>query len=171
MRNNILAHHPEVDPPFSNSVFPAVAFNFGPRVVTHEHVDSANKPNGWCAITSIGSFCPSTGGHIILRTLNLVIEFPPGATVLIPSGTVVHGNVPISEHETRGSFTQYAAGSLFRWIRYGYRTHSDLLRLEPRLAAEIEVEKPHSWTRALSAFSIYSELQQDRNRVFGAGLS
>lgn len=171
MRNSVLEHQAELEPPFSNSVYTAAAFNFGPRVVTYEHVDSANKPNGWCSITSMGSFDPSRGGHIILRTLGIVVEFPSGSTVLIPSGTVVHGNVPIAASETRSSFTQYTAGALFRWVRYGFRTEGDLKACDPALAAEIDAERSGSWLRALNMFSHYSELQQDRINVFGSSSS
>lgn len=45
-----------------------------------------------------------------------MIEFPPGATILIPSATIRHSNTATHAGETRYSFTQYAAGGLFRWV-------------------------------------------------------
>jgi len=51
-----------------------------------------------------------------------MIEFPPGATILIPSAIVTHFNMPVEENETRHSFTQYAAGGLFRWVDNKFMT-------------------------------------------------
>ncbi|KAF8057788.1 hypothetical protein FPV67DRAFT_1565894 [Lyophyllum atratum] len=103
-----------LDHTFSNSVFPACTFNCGPQTCTWRHIDYANLPYGLCAITALGNFNPRTGGQLILYGLRVVIDFPPGATILIPSGSVEHGNCPIAPDETRMSFTQYAAGGLFR---------------------------------------------------------
>ncbi|KAJ7937906.1 hypothetical protein B0H13DRAFT_1580401, partial [Mycena leptocephala] len=66
-------------------------------------------------------FDPDFGGHLVLWDLKLVIRFPPGATILIPSAIVRHSNVPIRPDERRCSFTQYTAGGLFRWIRDGFK--------------------------------------------------
>jgi hypothetical protein len=51
----------------------------------------------------------------------LVIQFPAGSTILVPSSILEHHNVPTSPHERRYSVTQYAAGALFRWVGYGLR--------------------------------------------------
>ncbi|KAF9471714.1 hypothetical protein BDN70DRAFT_761742, partial [Pholiota conissans] len=105
------------------SIFPACTFNLGPTTATHDHRDSANVASGICAITALGNFDPTLGGHLILFDLKLVIEFPPGSTVLIPSALFKHGNTPIvGEGVSRMSFTQYCAGGLFRWVRYGFQT-------------------------------------------------
>ena len=101
------------------------------------HVDTGNKANGLCAITALGQFDPKRGGHLVLAQLGLVIEFPPGATILIPSATVAHGNTPIQEGETRQSVTQYAAGGLFRWVRFGFRNEKALVR-ENRLMRDMK---------------------------------
>ncbi|KAJ7027064.1 hypothetical protein C8F04DRAFT_1045077 [Mycena alexandri] len=107
---------------FAGSVFAACTFNFGPQVITVPHLDFGNLSWGWCAITALGWFDPDLGGHLILWDLKLVIRFPPGATILIPSAIVRHSNVPIRAHEKRFSFVQYTAGGLFRWIRNGFKT-------------------------------------------------
>lgn len=109
---------------FPGSVFAACTFNFGPRTVCASHIDFANLAWGWCAITALGNFDPDLGGHLILWDLRLVIRFPPGSTILIPSALIRHSNVPIQAHEYRGSFVQYTAGGLFRWIRNGFQTAS-----------------------------------------------
>jgi hypothetical protein len=89
------------------------------------HKDQGNLPFGLCAVTPFGSFDPDKGGHIILWELKLIIRFPPGSTVLIPSAIITHGNLPIQHNEERSSFTQYAAGSLFRWVDNGFQTQVD----------------------------------------------
>ena len=80
--------HPDLQRNFSNSVYPAIAFNFGPRTVTYMHTDTGNKANGLCAVTALGKFDPKRGGHLILGRVQLVVEFPPGATALVLSATV-----------------------------------------------------------------------------------
>ncbi|KAJ7869744.1 hypothetical protein B0H14DRAFT_2571680 [Mycena olivaceomarginata] len=107
---------------FPGSIFVAYTFNFGPCAVCASHIDFANLAWGWCAITALGDFDPDRGGHLILWDLRLVIRFPPGSTILIPSALIRHSNVPIQDYEYRGSFVQYTAGGLFRWVRNGFRT-------------------------------------------------
>ncbi|ESK91158.1 hypothetical protein Moror_9523 [Moniliophthora roreri MCA 2997] len=82
---------------------PAAAFNFGPCVISLDHADYENYLDGFCAITAL---CPSEGGydykkggHLILWDLHLVIEFPPGATILLPSAILRHSNVAIGPNE------------------------------------------------------------------------
>ena len=110
--NALWENDPNLERNFSNSVYPSIAFNFGPRTVTFMHTDTGNKANGLCVITALGKFNPKRGGHLILGRLRLVVEFPPGSTALIPSATVPHGNTSIQDGETRMSVTQYAAGGL-----------------------------------------------------------
>ncbi|KII87540.1 hypothetical protein PLICRDRAFT_69864, partial [Plicaturopsis crispa FD-325 SS-3] len=106
---------------FPNSVFPAATFNLGPESVSIDHVDSGNIANGMCPVHSLGRFDYTKGGHLILWDLKLVIEFPPGSTILLPLSTLRHGNTTIQEGEERMSFTQYCAGGLIRWVKYGFR--------------------------------------------------
>ena len=134
------------------------------------HTDTGNKANGLCAITALGQFDPKRGGHLVLGQLGLVIEFPPGSTILIPSATVLHGNTPIAENETRMSVTQYAAGGLFRWVRYGFQSERNLRKDNPDLASEIDNLKPTAWKAALDSYSTVSSLCRDRE-VYCTGLA
>ncbi|KAF8131775.1 hypothetical protein K438DRAFT_1694725, partial [Mycena galopus ATCC 62051] len=111
--------------PFLGSIFAACTFNFGPRAATCPHLDFGNLAWSWCAITALGWFDADRGGHLILWDLKLVIRFPAGSTILIPSAILRHSNVPVQQHEKRFSVTQYSAGGLFRWIRNGYMTDED----------------------------------------------
>ncbi|KAJ7062968.1 hypothetical protein B0H15DRAFT_958763 [Mycena belliarum] len=116
---------------FVGSVFAACTFNFG-RAVTTFHVDFANLAWGWCAITALGAFDADYGGHLILWDLRLIVRFPAGSTILIPSALVHHSNTPIGPFERRSSFTQYTAGGLFRWIRNSFKTDKEFTRSASR---------------------------------------
>ncbi|KAF7351474.1 hypothetical protein MSAN_01579600 [Mycena sanguinolenta] len=124
----LAAWDPKLRWPFEKSIFAACTFNFGPRVSTCSHLDFGNLAWGWCAITALGSFDADRGGHLILWDLKMVIRFPAGATILIPSAILRHSNVPVQAHETRYSFVQYSAGGLFRWVRNGFMTDEDFNR-------------------------------------------
>ncbi|KAJ6493109.1 hypothetical protein C8R45DRAFT_988945 [Mycena sanguinolenta] len=99
--------------PFEHSIFAACTFNFGPRASTCPHLDFGNLTWGLCAITALDSFDADRGGHLILWDLKMVIQFPAGATILIPLAILRHSNVPVQCHETRCSFVQYTSGGLF----------------------------------------------------------
>ena len=105
---------------------------------------------------------------MILQQLGIVVEFPPGSTILLPSAVVTHGNTPIGKHETRSSLVHYTAGGLFRWVEYGFRTWEQFKAEDPIEAARVWKER--TTTRvdfALSLFSKVSELTQDHATVFG----
>ncbi|KAJ7120517.1 hypothetical protein C8R43DRAFT_1136893 [Mycena crocata] len=155
----LAAWKPSMRPNFVCSVFAACTFNFGPRAVTAPHIDFANLAWGWCVITALGLFDPDLGGHLILWDLRLVIRFPPGSTILLPSALIRHSNVPIREHEHRSSFVQYTAGGLFRWVRNGFQTDEsfELSASAEELAAR-EEEKQTRWKRGMEMFSVIDDL-------------
>jgi hypothetical protein len=135
-----------------------------------DHTDFNNVAYGLCGITALGNFDPTLGGHLVLFDLGLVIEFPPGSTVLIPSSVLRHGNTPVvGEGVQRMSFTQYCAGGLFRWVDYGFQTGVTLNQtamgrqkkkaLDGKLEERIEA--------ALGLFSTASSLPEDRAVIFG----
>ncbi|KAJ7738681.1 hypothetical protein DFH07DRAFT_966016 [Mycena maculata] len=80
--------------------------------------------------SALGDFDPTTGGHFVLGDLKLVIEFPPGTLILIPSATLSHSNIPVRPGETRVSFTQFTSGGLFRYIDNGFRTEHELYEVD-----------------------------------------
>ncbi|PPR02920.1 hypothetical protein CVT26_009775, partial [Gymnopilus dilepis] len=100
----------------------AATFNFGPQTICYKHIDYNNLAFGWCSITALGNYDPTQGGHLILWELGLVIEFPPGSTILIPSAAISHSNVRVRSNERRYSFTQYSAGGIFRYVNNGFKT-------------------------------------------------
>ncbi|KAJ3816774.1 hypothetical protein F5880DRAFT_1493909, partial [Lentinula raphanica] len=148
--------------PFKNSVFAAAAFNFGPKTICFPHVDFGNLPFGWCPIWSFGKYNYKKGGHLVLWDLKLVIEFPPGSLIIIPSSVLRHSNTSIAYRETRFSFAQYSPGGLFRWVDYGFQTFENyLMHRDPAVVKRDEEEKRRRWQTGLSLFSTSSELGWD----------
>jgi hypothetical protein len=140
------------------SIYPAAAFNFGPNVWTYKHKDSLNCPFGWCAIQALGQFDPTKGGQLVLWEPKLVINFPAGSLILLPSGTITHSNIPVAPGDTRASFTQYAAGGLFRYIDYGFRTQKKIAKEDPNLWALILRKREKNWAKGYSLLSTLDEL-------------
>ncbi|KAG6853118.1 hypothetical protein C0991_006763, partial [Blastosporella zonata] len=70
---------------YINSVFPAATYNLGPSTTCYVHTNDANLPFGICAITALGNYNPKLGSHLVFWDCGVIIEFPPGSTILIPS--------------------------------------------------------------------------------------
>ena len=156
----LLQHHGDLHHNFLDRAWAAATVNFGPRTTCFKHKDFNNLAFGWCAITSLGNFDPSRGGHLILWELGLVITFPAGATVLIPSACISHSNTAVRPDETRYSFTQYSAGGLFRWVERGFQRKEDFFASlnEEQLEEEQRREEGQlEW--GLSLFSTLDELR------------
>ncbi|KAI0062602.1 hypothetical protein BV25DRAFT_1803659, partial [Artomyces pyxidatus] len=166
--SDIRRGQPHLKRPFANSIFPTATFNLGPQAVTLPHRDAANVPYGWCAITALGDFDPKLGGHLYLWELKMVIEFPPGSTILVPSAVITHGNTPIQNGETRQSFTQYCAGSLLRWHTYGLRSARTLAAEDLQLKERLAEAAPHRWRQALELLSKLEELPGDHDALAAA---
>jgi hypothetical protein len=141
--------HPDLRRPFVGSIFSCAAFNFGPNVWTFKHRDVLNLAFGWCAIQALGKLDATKGGHLILWDLKLVIEFPVGALVLIPSATLSHSNVPVQPGDIQASFTQFTSGGLFRYVDNGYRTEGEVAEAAPEEYARLVEEKQSRWEMGL----------------------
>lgn len=125
---------------------------------TFKHRDILNLPFGWCAVTALGKFDPTLGGHLILWDLGIAVEFPAGSTILIPSATLTHSNLPVQQGEIRMSFTQYASGGLFRFVHNGFRTEKVFAAQDPQGFAEMNELKGNRWLESLNLFSTVDEL-------------
>ncbi|PPQ73935.1 hypothetical protein CVT26_006556 [Gymnopilus dilepis] len=145
--------HPHLKRLFPSSIFAAASFNFGPQTACFKHKDFANLPFGLCAITALGNFDPKRGGHLVLWDLKLVIEFPAGSTILLPSAIVAHSNIPVGKGETRYSFAQYTAGNIFRWVENDFQlTKSFYASLSPDRLEEEKKKNAERWQFGLSLF-------------------
>ena len=157
--DKLFSHHPELNQPnFPRSILPTVAFNIGRKVWTFRHLDPQNCPFGWCTITALGKFDPKKGGHLILWDLGLIIEFPPGASICIPSALISHSNVPVSEDEERASFTQYCSGEIFRYIENDFHTDASLKKSNPQKLAENQEKRRICLRDGFAMFSRVSDL-------------
>ncbi|KAJ7232097.1 hypothetical protein C8J57DRAFT_1250748 [Mycena rebaudengoi] len=161
--HDLRAHLPHLRCNFRKSVFSSAAFNFGPNVWTFKHRDVLNVPFGMCAVQAMGSFNATTGDHLILWDLKLVIEFPAGATILLPSATVCHSNLPVQAGKRRGSFMQYTSGGLMHYIDNGFHTEKELAVDDPVEYARICRLKEERWEMGLGLFSTVEELLEAAN--------
>lgn len=112
-----------------------------------------NCPFGWCAIQALGHFDHTKGGHLVLEDLKMIIEFPHGSCFLIPSATVKHGNTPVQPGETRLSFTQFTAGSIFRYVDNGFRTEKQFEAEDENGFNQMLEEKKKRWEFGLGLWS------------------
>jgi hypothetical protein len=165
--SELFERYPHLTHNFPNSIFPAASFNCGPRTVSLDHTDFNNLSHGLCALTALGDYDHTVGGHLILFGLKLAIQFPVGSTALIPSGCVSHGNTPIREGEIRLSIAQYAAGGLFRWVAYGFQSAKTLLKTQAgrTLKKRLDKEAGERWREGLAMFSKVGGLQADAEDV------
>ncbi|KAF8328034.1 hypothetical protein F5887DRAFT_898068 [Amanita rubescens] len=157
----IKTNSPSLKRPYDShvGVYPCRSFNLGKQSVSYPHVDVLNLAQSWCSITPVGSFDPKMGGHLVLKELGLVVEFPHGSTVLIPSALITHSNTAIRSHETRYSIVQYAAGGLFRWTENGFMNDDEWEKAATVEQVECrEEDKKQRWKRALAAFTTLDEL-------------
>jgi hypothetical protein len=152
-------NNPLLTPVFPRTAFAACTINFGPRTISYPHRDYANLSWGLCAITALGSFNPDYGGHLVLWDLNLIIRFPPGSTIIIPSALIRHSNTSISEAERRYSFAQYSAGGLFRWVENDFKTeHSWFSKAKLADRQRREADGKIRWLEGLKMLSTLDEL-------------
>ncbi|KAK1218881.1 hypothetical protein PQX77_018408 [Marasmius sp. AFHP31] len=149
--------YPHLNFNFNDTVFAACTWNFGPQFTSYEHVDGNNYAWTWCAITAYGSFNPDHGGHLILSDLGVIIRFPPGATILIPSALLRHSNTLIRKGETRYSFVQYSAGALFRWVHQGFQTAKNW---EAEATDEMWARKKQEDEERLDGWQKFSTIQE-----------
>ncbi len=161
----LFRRHPSLQLNFSNSVYPATSFNFGPSTVCFAHTDAANDACNCCHITALGDYDPNLGGHLVLYDLKLIVRFPPGSSVLIPSAIMRHGNIPIRTHETRMSLTQYCAGGLLRWVECGFRTVSGLAAEDPQGSAAFRAALTKRVQKCIQRFSTVQSLLHDLAEV------
>ncbi|SJL08346.1 uncharacterized protein ARMOST_11709 [Armillaria ostoyae] len=114
---NLLLHDATLVINWANSIFACVTFNFGPLTLCFHHMDSGNLPFGWCTITTLSKFDYHHGGHLVLWDLKLVIDFPLGSTILIPSAILHHLNTSLAhvDYGFQSSETHWASLTANQW--------------------------------------------------------
>lgn len=153
---------PTLRRPYDDQVggFPCRSFNLGKQTATVPHTDNCNLAQSWCSITPVGNFNHQEGGQLVLWDFGMVIDFPAGSTILIPSALVVHSNTPLkTKQETRYSVVQYVAGGLFRWVENGFMTEQDRQSNLPN-----QQRQDNSWAKAAAMFTTISEIEESSHR-------
>ncbi|TBU45980.1 hypothetical protein BD309DRAFT_989182 [Dichomitus squalens] len=155
----LCSRDPSLQRNFTGNAFACATWNLGPQAISYVHTDHLNLPWGMCAITALGDFDPTRGGHLILWDLHLIIEFPPGTTILIPSAILRHSNAPlVSPNEHRYALIQYSAGGLFRWAECGHQTQKQF-----RSAGGVYAQTGRQrWKRGVGMLGIWDELKASR---------
>lgn len=128
---------------FSGSVFPMMTVNLGPQTVTLPHRDHANLAAAFCVITAMGKFDPEQGGQLVLWELGLVIDFPAGSSIAIPSALITHFNTAVGDLEDRMSITQYCSGHLCRFV-------DNLMRTDKQCKADRDWDRVKAERRPVS---------------------
>ena len=91
----------------------------------------------------------------MLWDLKLIIEFPPGSTILIPSALFYHSNIAVADDEVRYSLTQYSAGGIFRWVACGFQSQKQF-ESNGNVHAETGSER---WVKGLEMLSTLEEIR------------
>ncbi|KAJ7628049.1 hypothetical protein B0H17DRAFT_1218411 [Mycena rosella] len=144
-RDTKLCHYfPHLPWLFPKSIFLCATFNFGPNIWTFRHCDGHNMPFGWCAVAALGVFDHMRGGHLVLRDLKLVVEFPS-----------LRCKNPPSE---RALFMQYIASGLLRFVDNQFRTKKEFKSEDPEGYARMCEGKEKQWEMGLGLLSTIDEL-------------
>lgn len=166
----LFEHYPTPQHNFDNSIFPAATCNCSPDSITYNHTDYHNRPSGWCAVTNGGNFDHTKSALTYLKQLKIMVECPSGSSALILSGAIEHGNTPLGPGEKRYALTQYAAGGLFRWVKYGFKSAKELLATKggKQQRDAYDGVPGARWQAELDLFSKVDEIASDRASVFGS---
>lgn len=158
------ANNDDLHRPIPNSVYSTITFNLGDDVSTDLHYDFLNWIFSWCAIHCLGNHDHRRGGHLILWEWKLVIQFPAGCTIIVPSACVGHGNTPIADGKIRKSVTQYIPGGLMRHEAYGFRTEAKLREENPELWKTMKAAGKLRFDAGVGLFSTVDSLKDDMKK-------
>ncbi|KAJ3898153.1 hypothetical protein F5879DRAFT_812994 [Lentinula edodes] len=120
---------------FKDCCYAASQLNFS-RAATDPHLDFMNAFFLCCGVWNGGRFDYKRGGQFIMWSLGLVVEFPPGAGILVPSASVTHANVPIGPEEHRHSVTFFTAAGILRWYCNGFMNDNEFLAQASKVQRE-----------------------------------
>ncbi|KAJ7106118.1 hypothetical protein C8R43DRAFT_1140605 [Mycena crocata] len=156
-----LQHDPCAMYPSDASVFSAASVEFGgpPRGQASTGVPDRYEAGSWSILCALGKYSSVHGGHVIFWDLGLVIAFPSGSTILIPTGLVRYSFVKVREGERRYSVLQWAGSGLTRWALNGGRTDVEFAGHATEAEhAEREARRQESHEHMLDRFPVEADL-------------
>ena len=116
------------------------------KASTKPHNDFLNGFFTGCAVGAFGPYDYTRGGHLILWDLGLVVEFPPGCVIILPSALITHSNIPIGSGERRHSAAFFTAAGLLRWYHNGYMSDKEFMaRASAQQLAGWKLYKKNLW--------------------------
>ncbi|KAJ7729514.1 hypothetical protein DFH07DRAFT_969477 [Mycena maculata] len=157
-------YHADALYPTDSSIFSAATFELGGP---HIHAGASGlydryQPNTWSILTALGVYGPVHGGHIILWDLGLVVSFPAGSSILIPTGVLRYSFVKVRNGEHCYSLIQWASAGIDRWFENGLRMDANFAANASRVLHEQrETCHRHLHEDALETFPIDGELQEE----------
>ncbi|KAJ7128206.1 hypothetical protein C8R43DRAFT_836004, partial [Mycena crocata] len=119
-----LEHDPRALYPNDSTVYSAAIIELGGphRREIAPGIADRFEAASWSVLHALGKYKSPSGGHVIFWDLGLVVAFPAGASILIPTGLIWYSFVKVREGETRYSILQYAGSGIGRWFQNGQRT-------------------------------------------------
>ncbi|KAF7761322.1 hypothetical protein Agabi119p4_10731 [Agaricus bisporus var. burnettii] len=148
-------------PANESKAFTCHSENLPPSAFTVPHRDMMNLAFGWCAIFALGEFDFQQGGHLVLHDLKLMVPFPHGSCILIPSAFLWHSNLPVRKQDSRASITFYTPGGLFRFIDNHFQTEKKFLADLDR--ADVRLHQYEKENRVRIGANLYSKLEEIRH--------
>ncbi|KAJ7186911.1 hypothetical protein C8R46DRAFT_879457 [Mycena filopes] len=116
-KESFLQEFPDALYPSASSVFSAATVEFsGPHL---RATNSRHEPTTWSILIALGHYSATHGGHIILWDLGLIVGFPSGCCILLPTGLIRYSFVKVRANETRHSIVQWAGPGITRWLQNG----------------------------------------------------
>ncbi|KAF9067373.1 hypothetical protein BDP27DRAFT_1225905, partial [Rhodocollybia butyracea] len=132
LQEKVLMDSPDIRRMFEGCCYTACHLNLH-LAWAQLHEDFFNVFFAMCAVHASGKFDHTRGGQFIAWSLGVVVPFPAGATIYVPSACVTHGNVPIAPEETRSSIAFFTPAGIARWFHNGYMSDKEFKeRASPR---------------------------------------
>ncbi|KAF7373695.1 hypothetical protein MSAN_00580500 [Mycena sanguinolenta] len=138
-KSEFLKYNADAMYPCDSSVFSAATFEFGGPHCRNTPTGAPDRFHAatWSVLTSLGRYVPLSGGHIIFWDLGLVVTFPPGASILIPTGVIRYSFIKFRPGEHRYSLLQWAGTGISRWFQNGHHMDNDFAMQATRVEHEV----------------------------------
>ncbi|KAJ7020703.1 hypothetical protein C8F04DRAFT_973735, partial [Mycena alexandri] len=143
-----------------SSIFSAASFELGGlhcRTIA-QGIPHRFLPGAFSILTALGKYNHNCGSHIILWELGFVISFPPGASIILPTGVIHYSFVRVRPDETRYSLLQWAGSGITRYLRNGYNMDLDFAQASEAKPAAREERRKADHAAVLGAFPVEAEL-------------